>query len=81
VPAGDTEIVQAARNLHHHIRNALGGQAQYIFDYPTPFDPREHVFDYHAHTGEDPLAELFPHCQLLTFGLFLGCVVNTPPGS
>jgi len=81
VPAGDAEIVQAASNLHHHIRNALGGQAQHIFDYPTPFDPSDHVFDYHSHTGEDPIAELFTHRQLFAFGLFLGCVVNTPPGS
>jgi hypothetical protein len=59
--AGDAEIVQAARNLHHHIRNALSGQAQHIFDYPTPFDPRDYVLDHHPHTGEDPVAELFTH--------------------
>ena len=64
MPAGDAEIMQAARNLHHAIRNALGGQAQHIFDYPTPFDPSDHVFDHHPHTGEDPIAELFPHRQL-----------------
>jgi len=73
--------MQAARNLHHASRNALGGQAQHIFDYPTPFDPSDHVFDHHPHTGEDPIAELFPHRQLFALGLFLGCVVNTPPGS
>jgi len=73
--------MQAARNLHHAIRNALGGQAQHIFDYPTPFAPSDHVFDHHPHTGEDPIAELFPHRQLFALGLFLGCVVNTPPGS
>ena len=58
---GDTEIVQAARNLHHHIRNALGGQAQHIFDYPTSFDPSDHVFDHHPDTGEEPVAKLFPY--------------------
>ena len=79
--AGDAEIVQAARNLHHHIRNALGGQAQNIFHYPTPFDPSDHVFDHHTDTGENPVAELFPYRELCAFGLFLGCVVNTPPGS
>jgi hypothetical protein len=81
VPAGDTEIVQTARNLHHHIRNTLGGQAQNIFDYPTPFDPRDHVFDHPPYTGEDPIAELFTYCELFAFGLFWGCVVNTPSGS
>jgi hypothetical protein len=55
VPAGDAEIVQTASNLHHHIGNALGGQAQHIFDYPTPFDPSDHVFDYHPYTGEEPM--------------------------
>jgi hypothetical protein len=79
--AGDAEIVSATRNLHDHIRNALGGQAQHIFDYPTPCDPSDHVFDHHPHTGEDPIAELFPQRQLFALGLFLGCVVNTPPGS
>jgi hypothetical protein len=79
--AGDAEIVQAASNLHHHIRNACGSQAQHIFHYPTPFDPSNHVFDHHPDTGEDPVAELFPYRELLALGLFLGCVVNTPPGS
>lgn len=81
MPAGDAEIVQTARNLHHHIRNALGGQAQNIFDYPTPFDPSDHVFDHHPYTGEDSITELFTYCELFAFGLFWGCVVNTPPGS
>jgi hypothetical protein len=79
--ARDAKIVQAARNLHHHIRYALGGQAQHIFDYPTPFAPRDHVFDPYPHTGEEPVAELFPHRELFAFGLFWGCVVNTPAGS
>ena len=73
--------MQATRNLHYHIRNALGGQAQHILDDPTSFDSCDHVFDHHSHTGEDPIAELFTHCQFFALGLFLGCVVNTPPGS
>jgi hypothetical protein len=81
VTAGDAEIVQAARNLHHHIRNTLGGQAQDIFDYPTPFDPSEHVFDHYPHTGGELVVELFPYRELFAFGLFFGCVVNTPAGS
>jgi hypothetical protein len=39
------------------------------------------VFDHHSHTGAEPIAELFTHCQFFAFGLFWGCVVNTPPGS
>jgi hypothetical protein len=81
VTAGDAEIVQATRNLHHHIRNVLDSQAQNIFDYPTPFDASEHVLDHHPYTGEDPVAEFFPYRELFAFGLFLGCVVNTPAGS
>jgi hypothetical protein len=81
VTAGDAEIVQATRNLHHHVRYALSGQAQHIFDDPTPFDPSEHVFDHHPRTGEDSIAELFTYRELFAFGLFLGWVVSTRFGS
>ena len=81
MPAGDAKIVQTARNLHHHIRNTLGGQAQHIFAYPTPFAPSDHVCNHHPYTGEDPIAELFPYCELLAFGLFGGCMVNPPSGA
>jgi hypothetical protein len=81
VTAGDAEVVQATRNLQHHIRHALGGQAQHLFDSPTPFDSSDHVFDHHPDTGEEPVAELFPHRELFALGLFGGCVVNPPPGS
>ena len=77
----DTKIVQAARNLHDQIRNALFGQAQDIFDNPTPFDPGNHVFHDHARTGEEVIEELIPHAQCLAFRLFLGCVVRTSFGS
>jgi hypothetical protein len=73
--------MQATRNLHHPLRNTLGGQAQHIFDDPTSFDPCDHVCDPHSHTGEEPIAERFTHCQFFAFWLFLGCVVHTPPGS
>ena len=73
--------MQTASNLHHHVRNALGGQAQDIFDDPTPFDPSDHVFDYHPHTGEDPVVERLSHRQRFALGLFLGCMVNTRSGS
>src|SRR4029434_3304156 len=33
------EIVQAARNLHHEIRGALGGQTEDIFHHATPSHP------------------------------------------
>jgi hypothetical protein len=39
------------------------------------------MFDHHPYTGEDAVAEFFPYRELFAFGLFLGCVVNTPPGS
>jgi hypothetical protein len=46
------EIVQAARNLHDELRDARCGQAQDIFDNPTPFHPRNHIFYDDAPTGD-----------------------------
>jgi hypothetical protein len=45
--------VQAARNLHHTIRDAYCGQAQDIFDNATAFDPGDRVLDDDTRTGED----------------------------
>ncbi len=75
------EIMQAARNLHDHIRHTSFGQAQDIFDYPTPFHPGNHVFHDDAYTGDEVIEERVPHAQLLAFGLFFGCCVRTPAGS
>jgi hypothetical protein len=75
------EIVQAARNLHDQIREAVFGQTQDIFDDPTPFDPSNYVFHDHAGTGEEAIEELIPYAQCLAFRLFLGCVVRTAFGS
>src|SRR5712692_7774413 len=81
VTTTDAEIVQAARNLHDPIRNVGFGQAQDLFDDPTPFDPGNHVFHDHARTGEDTIEDLLLHAQFLAFWLFLGCAVRTPAGS
>src|SRR5712692_304633 len=70
VTTTDTEIVQAARNLHDQIRHVGFGQPQDIFDNPTPFDPSNHVFYDHARTGEEVIEELLPHAQFLAFRLF-----------
>ncbi len=75
------EIMQAARNLHDYIRHTRFGQAQDIFDSPTPFHPGNHVFHDDAYTGDEVIEELVPHAQLLAFGLFFGCCVRTPAGS
>ena len=77
----DAEIVQPARNLHDQIRNAIGGQAQDIFNNPTPFDPSQYVFHDHARTGDEVIEEMIPHAQGLASRLFLGCAVKTPAGS
>jgi hypothetical protein len=55
VTARDAEIVQAAGNLHDPIGNAGFGQAQDIFDDPTPFDARNRVLNDDACTGEEPI--------------------------
>ena len=71
--ATDAEIMQATCNLHDQISNTSFGQAQDIFDSPTPFHPGNHIFHDYAHTGDEVIEELVPHAQLLTFGLFFGC--------
>src|SRR5713226_6567804 len=73
------EIMQAARNLHDHIRNTSFGQTQDIFDYPTPFHPGNRVFHDDAHTGDEVIEELVPHAQLLAFGFFLAVASGRPP--
>src|SRR5262245_34279532 len=52
------EIMQAAGNLHDHIRNTGGSQPQNIFDHPTPFHTGKHVFDDDADTGDEMIEEL-----------------------
>ena len=77
----NAEIVQAARNLHHAIRDAFFGEAQNIFDNAAAFDPGERVLDDDTRTGEDRVDELLPNAQLFAFGLFGGCLVWVPAGS
>lgn len=75
------EIVQAARNLHHEIREAFRGQTYDIFDNTTPFHPGNHVFDDHAGAGDQMIEELVLCAQLLALRFFFGCRVSTPVGS
>lgn len=77
----NTEIVQAASNLHHSIRDAFFGEAQDIFDNTAAFDPGDRVLDYDTRTGEDRVDELLTDAQLFAFGLFFGCLVCVPAGS
>ena len=77
----NAEIVQAARNLHHAIRDAFFGEAQNIFDNAAAFDLGERVLDDDTRTGEDRVDELLTDAQLFAFGLFLGCLVWVPAGS
>jgi hypothetical protein len=81
MPATDTQIVQATGNLHHDVRDPLGGQPQDIFDNPTPFDASNDVFDDHTHARKDAIEKLLTDTQVAALGLFLGCRVNTPAGS
>jgi hypothetical protein len=81
MPRRDTQIVQTTGDLHHLIRNARGGKPQDIFDNPTAFDTRNHVFHHDAHRREKPIQEAVTRAQLLAFGLFLGWVVSTRAGS
>ena len=79
--ARDAKIVQTTGNLHHPIRNALGGEPQDIFDNPTTFDARYGVLHHNTRRGDDPIEEAITYAQCLAFGLFLGWVVSTRSGS
>jgi hypothetical protein len=75
------EVMQPARHFHDHIRNTRFGQAQDIFDCPTPFHPSNHVFHDDADTGYEMIEELGPYAQGLASWLFLGCIVRRRSGS
>ena len=77
----DAEIVQAASNLHHAIRDAFFGEAQDLFDHAAAFAPGDRVLDDDTRTGEDRVDELLPDAQLLAFGLFFGCLGCVPAGA
>ena len=77
----NAEIVQAARNLHHSIRDTFFGAAQDIFDNAAAFDPGDRMLNDDTRTGEDGVDELLTDAQLFAFGLFLGCLVGVPAGS
>lgn len=79
--APDTEIMQAASNLHDQVRHACFRQAQDLFDNPTPFDTRNHVFHHYTRTGEEAIEQPLPRAQLLPFGLFFTCLGRTPAGA
>lgn len=79
--AGDTQIVQTARKLHHAIGHASDSQAQFIFDNATALNPSNDMFDHHPRTRNDPIEHLVRHTQRFAARLFLGCVVNTPAGA
>jgi hypothetical protein len=62
--------VQAAGDLHHPVGNACFGQAQHIFDNPTPLDAGDDMLDHDAGAGADPIEQLLSYAQLFAFGLF-----------
>jgi hypothetical protein len=75
--ATHTEIVQATRNLHHEVSNALLRQPQDIFDNfdnATPFDACAHMLDHDAYTGDDAVDELVSSTQGLARS-FLSLIV------
>ena len=77
----NAKMVQAARNLHHAIRDAFFGEAQDIFDNAAAFDPGDRVLDDDTRPGEDRVDELLTAAQFFALGLFLGCLVWVPAGS
>lgn len=78
---GDPQIVQATGNLHHQIGNAFFCQSQHIFDNPTAFDTRDHVFDHYPYTGDKTIQQPLTSTQFPALGFFFGCMVSVPGGS
>jgi hypothetical protein len=66
-----TEIVQATRNLHHEVRNAIVCQPQDIFDNPTTFDACDDMLDHDAHARDNAVDELVSGTQCLAARFFL----------
>ena len=81
MPTIDAEIVHATGNLHDEISKTRCGQAQDIFDHPTPFHPGNDIFYDDACTGDEVIEEPVSSAPLLAFGFFFGCRVHTPAGS
>jgi hypothetical protein len=77
----DAEIMQAARNLHDHIRDTRFGSAQDIFDYTAAFPPGNHVCHDDADTGDEVIEALVPYAQGLASWFFWGCMVRSRSGS
>ena len=77
----NAEIVQPTGDLHHHVGDPFLGQAQDIFDNPTPFDARYHVFHLNPDTRDHLIEEFIGHAEFLAARLFLGWRVSTPAGS
>lgn len=74
-------MVQAARNLHHAIRDAFLGEAQDLFDNAAAFDPGDRVLNDDTRTGKERVEELLTDAQRFAFGLFWGCLGWVPAGS
>jgi hypothetical protein len=77
----NAEMVQAARHLHHALRDACCGEAQDIFDNAAAFDPGDRVLDDDTRTGEARVEELLTDAPGFACGLFGGCLVWVPAGS
>jgi len=78
---GDTQIVQAAGDLHHQIRHALFRQPPHLFDNPTAFHPRHDGFDHYPDTGNQTIQQSFTSTQFPALGVFFGCMGSVPGGS
>lgn len=66
----NAEIVQPTSDLHHHVGDTRLGQAQDIFDNPTPFDASDHVFHLNPNTRDDLIEEFVGPAEFVAAGLF-----------
>jgi hypothetical protein len=73
--------MQATSELHDVVSNAIFGQAEHLFDDPTPFDAGDGVFNHNPYASQNLVAELVTAVQFLVAGFFFTCLAKAWAGS
>src|SRR3989304_8790252 len=81
IPAVHTaEVMQATRDHHHDVREAVLEIAQHILHDPTDFHPRQSVLDAHARPRQGTIMPLLAGRQVTLTRLFFGSRSSPPAG-
>jgi hypothetical protein len=77
----DSEIVQATRDFHSHIRQVVFGVATNVLDNPAAFDACNGMFNPYANSRQLTIGVFVPGSQLAPPRLFFGWRVWLTPGA